>query len=321
MKALVIGKANYNYILPLQEFPKDGDKFYIDNSIKCVNDLGSVLCVTLASFGIDTSITTVVGDDDLGRKIKEFYNSYNIDTKYIETVYQNTTNSNYSIYNIKTNTFTNIVETKMDSSLTKYKYEFIPDVIIMDDGDYGANMAAINNYPNSNLIYIGQSYKNGREVYANKCKYVIATLDFASNITGILNNLNKSKTIINIFQKYMDMYSSNLIIKLSSFDFLYCVNDEVRLIKNVNNNLKNKDYVYYSVLVYFLINTNDIESSIKYTNKLMLSSKNELNMILNIPDRVEANKLLQELVSNNSNNNTVETLNTDIPSNEGNNVS
>ena len=118
----------------------------------------------------------------------------------------------------------------------------------------------------------------------------------------------------------MDMYSSNLIIKLSSFDFLYCVNDEVRLIKNVNNNLKNKDYVYYSVLVYFLINTNDIENSIKYTNKLMLSSKNELNMILNIPDRVEANKLLQELVSNNSNNN-VETLNTDILSNEGNNVS
>ena len=52
----------------------------------------------------------------------------------------------------------------------------------------------------------------------------------------------------------------------------------------------------------------------------MLSSKNELNMILNIPDRVEANKLLQELVSNNSNNN-VETLNTDIFSNEGNNVS
>ena len=43
-------------------------------------------------------------------------------------------------------------------------------------------------------------------------------------------------------------------------------------------------------------------------------------MILNIPDRVEANKLLQELVSNNSNN-TIETLNTDISSNEGNNVS
>ena len=58
MKVLVIGKANYNYILPLQEFPKDGDKFYIDNSIKCVNDF-------------DTPPTTVYPDLE-----HNLYNSY-----------------------------------------------------------------------------------------------------------------------------------------------------------------------------------------------------------------------------------------------------
>ena len=303
MKALVISKPVYDYILPLVDFPEDGDNFFIESSIKTISSIGSIIAITLANYGVDTSFTGVVGEDDIGNKIKEIFNNNKVDTSYIETNYTEHTCINHKIYNSKTNKFTSIEEKSIKQGLIKYKYEFIPDIVIMDDGDYNANMASINNYPESNSIYIGEKFTKDSSVYCNKCKYVISNLSFASVATGILNNLNKPKTIVSIFQKYIDLYNSNLIIKLDNFDFLYCVNDEVRLIKNTNNNLTNKDYLYYAVLIYFLINTNNIENSIKYTNKAMISSKNELDMIKNIPEFKEVNNLLEEIKILNTNQN------------------
>ena len=295
MKTLVISRPIYDNILPLVEFPQDGDKFFIDNSIKSFGNVGCLVAITLASYGMDVSFTGMIGEDEIGRKIKEILESYRIDTKYIETSYTEKTCNNYKIYNSKTNKFTTIVERSIKNNLTKYKYEFVPDAIVMDDGDYNANLAAINNYPNSKLVYIGEKFTKDSLIYCNKCNYIIAPLSFASDATGVNNDLNKPKNILNLFQKFIDLYSANLIIKLDNFDLLYCVNDEVRLIKNINKNITNKDNVYYSVLTYFLINTNDIESSIKYTNKVMLSSSSELDMVKNIPSFNEIKSIMDNI--------------------------
>ena len=297
MKTLVISKPIYDIIMPLNEFPKDGDNFYINESIKTMNSVGNLTAITLGKYGIETYYTGMIGEDSVGNKVKEILNKYNIDTKYVEVSYKEHSEVNYKIYNMKTNTFTNVLENSIKTNLMKYKYEFIPDVIVMDDNDYGANMAAINNYPNANLIYISNKFSNESSVYLNKCKYVITNLSFATNATGIYNNLNKPKVMVSLFQKYIDMYKSNLIIRLDNFDFLYCVDDEVRIIKNVNSHLKNKENVFNSILIYFLINTDNIEESIKCTNKVMLESKNELDMILNIPQYEVVSNVLNEYKS------------------------
>jgi len=284
MKVLVISKPIYDNIMPLVEFPSDGDNFYINNTIKTISNSGSLVAITLAKYGLDVSITGVVGEDYIGNKIKEIFNSYRIDTKYIETSYEEKTCVCHKIYNGKTNTFTNINEISLKNNLTKYKYEFIPNIIIMDDKDYQANIAAINNYPNALTIFISDKYTKESSLYCNRCKYIISNLKFASDATGVVHDLSKPKNIIELYQKYTDLYKSNLIIKLDNFDLLYCVGDEVRLIKNVNKNIKNKDNVFYSILCYFLSLNIDIENAIKLTNKVMLSSNSELDMIKNIPD-------------------------------------
>ena len=312
MKTLVISRPIYDTVLPLVEFPLDGDNFYINNSVKTISNIGSLAAITLAKYGLDVSYTGVIGEDEIGRKIKEIFEGYKIDIKYIETSYTENTNNNYKIYNSKTNKFTTISEKTIKGNLTKYKYEFIPENIIMDDGDYNANLAAINNYPNANLIYIGEKFSKDSLVYCNKCNYVICNLSFASGITGVTNDLNKPKVIVQLFQKYIDVYNSKLIIKLDNFDFLYCINDEVRLIKNTNKNMTNKDNIYYSVLTYFLIKTNDIENSIKNTNKVMEYSSSELDMLKNIPDYKEIKDIIEninvtETLTFNENNNKNET--------------
>ena len=295
MKALVIGKPVYEYILPLVEFPENGDKFFIEESLKTMNNFSSVVSILLATYGIDTSFTGVVGEDATAAKIKEIFTNNNVDINCMETSYKEHSCISHRIYNQKTNTFTTIEENSIKQGLLKYKYEFTPDVVIMDNSDYNANMASINNFKDANLIYVAEKHTKESAVYCNKCKYVICNLKFASELTGVLNNLNKPKTMVSLYQKYLDLYNSNLIIKLDNNDMLYCINDEVRLIKNVNNNIKNKDYLFYSLLIYFLINTNDIENSIKYTNKALLNSNSELDMLKNIPDYKEIENYITEI--------------------------
>ena len=298
MKTLVISKPVYDYIMPLVEFPLDGDKFFINNSINSLSGIGTLVSIIFAKYNIDVKFTGMVGEDYIGNKIKEILSSYKIDTSLIETSYTESTCKSYKIYNSKTNKFTSIEENSLKTNLTKYKYEFIPDVIVMDDKDYGANLAALNNYPNALHIFIGDKFTKESSTYLNKCKYVICDIKFASMATGVGNDLDKPKNIVNLFQKYVDLYKSNLIIRLDNYDILYCIEDEVRIIKNINKNINNKENVYYGVLSFFLSNNIDIENSIKFTNKVMLSSLNELDMIKNIPDV----KLVYECLENYKNN-------------------
>ena len=295
MKALVISKPIYDYIMPLVEFPQDGDSFFIEKTINSLSSYGTIAALTLGKYGVDVSYTGMVGNDDVGPKIKEILENYQVDTKYLEVNYEEKTCVSYKIYNTKSNKFTNINSFTLKSNLTKYKYEFIPDVVIMDDRDYNANNAALNNFPNSLTIFIGDKFTKESQVYCKRCKYIICSLSFASEATGIVNGLNKPKNIVAMYQKFIDLYSANLIIKLDNFDMLYCVNDEVRLIKNVNNNFANKDSIYYSLISYFLINNYNIEDSIKLTNKVMLSSPNDVDIINDIPDYKVITSSLEEL--------------------------
>lgn len=258
-----------------------------------------MVALTLGKYGVDVDFTGAVGEDEQAKRIRELFDSYQVKTQYIQTVYTEKTAVSYKIYNSKSNKFTSVSELANKLFLTKYKYEFIPEVVIMDDKDHDANLAAINNYPNSLLIYIGEKFTKDSKVYCNKCNYVISNLEFASQATGVTEGLNKNKTIVNLFQKFIDLYNTNLIIKLDNFDLLYCLNDEVRLIKNINKTIANKEHVYYSLLVYFMINNYNTENAIKLTNKVMLNSKSEIDMVDNIPDYNDIENAIKEFESMN----------------------
>ena len=101
MKVLVISKPIYDNIMPLVEFPSDGDKFYINNSVKSISNVGSLVAITLSKYGLDVSFTGMIGEDYIGSKIKEIFNSYRVDTKYIETSYEEQTCVSNKIYNRK----------------------------------------------------------------------------------------------------------------------------------------------------------------------------------------------------------------------------
>ena len=262
-----------------------------------------MVALTLGKYGMDVDFTGAVGEDEQAKKMREIFDKYQVKTQYLETCYTEKSAVSYKIYNSKSNKFTSINETANKLRLSKYKYEFIPDVVIMDDKDYNANLAAINNYPNALLIYIGDKFTKESSIYCNKCKYIITNLSFASGATGITDGLNKSKNIVALFQKFIDLYEANLIIKLDNFDLLYCVDNEVRMIKNINKSITNKDSVYYSVLIYFIINNYDIENAIKLTNKVMLSSANEIDFTLDIPDYSFIESAIKEYNENKSTNN------------------
>ena len=73
MKTLVISKPVYDYILPLVEFPADGDKFNIEKAINSMSNYGSVVALVLGKYGVDVNFSGVVGEDDVAKKIKDIF--------------------------------------------------------------------------------------------------------------------------------------------------------------------------------------------------------------------------------------------------------
>ena len=210
MKTLVIGKPIYDFIFSLVDFPKDGDKFFIDKAINSISGHASLVALTLGKYGMYVEYTGVVGDDQYSKTIKDIFNKHQVNLKYLETSYTDKTMISYKIYNMKSNKFTTINEINNKTGLTKYKYEFVPDTIVMDDKDYNANMAALNNYPNSKLIFIADKFNKTSNAYLNKCNYILTNLSFASDATGVKNDLDKEKGLVLLFQKYIDIYNSKL---------------------------------------------------------------------------------------------------------------
>ena len=102
METLIIGKPAVNTYLPLQEFPKEGDVFYIKSKNESVGNVGATAACLLAKWGMSVHFTGVVGNDSYAEKVRDTLKSFRIDTKYLETQFTEGTATNYIILNNKT---------------------------------------------------------------------------------------------------------------------------------------------------------------------------------------------------------------------------
>ena len=85
METIIIGKPAVNVYLPLQEYPKEGEVFHIDNKLESVGNVGATTACLLAKWGVKNHFTGVVGNDAYAEKIRNTFQEYKIDTKYMET--------------------------------------------------------------------------------------------------------------------------------------------------------------------------------------------------------------------------------------------
>ncbi len=269
MKILVVSKPHYNYYLPLVDFPRNGDLFNIDSAITSIYGEANVAAYMLAKYGIDVSYTGITGKDEAGEKFRKILEEANVDIRYMEMDYEQNTDVSYSIIKTEKTGFARIKVNSMKKDLVKYKYDFTPDFIVFDDKDFSGANAILNNYSNVPTIFYGDKPTKDAINMCKRATYVVCNINFASKLTGLEIELHKPKTIVNLYQKLIDLYQCTWIITLGEHGVIYCNDMQVKMIPGIPTEVKDADKaggIFFGTFAYCIINGLDIEESVRLAN-------------------------------------------------------
>lgn len=265
MKILVIGKPTYNIILTQDKYLVEGSKNLLTEKYEMMGGATVYAAVLLAKWGMDVTYTGVLGADPNGQKIKTDLENAGVNTKYIELNYENKTSLDYIIIN-KANGSSTQMLMEMPINLLKYKYDFIPDYIIMDGTDSMGALAALNNFPHAKFILLAN--KVDQELYniSKRCNYVVANSSFAKALTKMDLELNKSKALVNFFQKIKDLNKAEYVVTLKDKGVLYTKEREVKMLPATKTNVvddTNAGPIFFGAYCYGIVNGIDKDVTMK----------------------------------------------------------
>lgn len=291
MKVLVIGKPTYNFILPLDNFVAEGSKINLKEKMEMAGGASIYIASLLSKWNMDVSYTGVVGSDQYGTKIKAQLDSFKVNTKFLEINYENPTSTNYIIINKSNGSSTEILRNDPELNLTKYKYDFIPDFIIMDGTDPAGCFAALNNFPQSTSILLANKVSEQLYDISKKCTYVVANTSYAKALTKLDLEIRKPKSLVNFMQRIKDLNRAQYIVMLRENGVMYASENQVKMIPAIKIEKIEDDthsgYMFFSAFVYGMINSYGIDNSVKIGNiaaGLSLTKIGTLNAMLEKTD-------------------------------------
>lgn len=293
MKVLVIGKPTYNFILTLDNFLTEGAKINIGERQEVAGGASVYVASLLGKWGMDVSYTGLVSNDSLGAKIKSQLDSYNVNTKFIEINYENPdcTSTNYIIINKSNGSSTEILRSDPELNLTKYKYDFVPDFIIMDGTDPAGSLAALNNFPHATSILLANKVSEKIYDISKKCHYVVANISYAKALTKLELEIKRPKALVNFMQKIKDLNKAQYVIMMRENGVLYASNNQVKMIPAIQIEKKEDDthsgYMFFAAFVYGIINNYGMDNSAKIANiagGLSLTKVGSINAMLELAD-------------------------------------
>ena len=270
MKVLCIGNSVYDITLLISKYPLENKKIRLeDRVVECGGGSASNSAYLLSSWGIDTTIASIVGNDYYGNKIIEEYKDANVNIKYLETSNIKTTIS-YIIAN-KSNGSRTILTSK-DKNLKFNKIKDINDKFdyIYTDGNFSdlAYQTIINNKDSISILDAG-TLTPGIIKLCKIVNYIICSNDFAKSYTNMNFDYNDIDSLKKVYDQIAKDFKGLLIITLERFGSFVKLNDEYQIIPSIK--VKELDStaagdIYHGAFTYFLSQGYDILETIKYAN-------------------------------------------------------
>lgn len=287
MNVLVIGKPNYDVVLPVDSYPSLGAFKATSERLEQPGGISVYVACMLSKWGIKVHYAGLISGDETGNKIKAELEKYNVDIKNVETNFEVKSNINYITLD-KSNGLSSSVLSDNGAYLTRFKYDIIPDYIIVDGSDIGGGIAAANNYPTSKIIFIGNKVNEQYYDMSKRSHYVCANFDFAKALTKLDAYINKPKTLVNMFQKIKDLNKAQYILMLKENGVLYVKERQVKMIPAVNVVKKddsNYDAAFFGAYAYSIIRGFDMDMTAKVCNMAAFIGTGRVGSLSSIPDK------------------------------------
>lgn len=299
MEILVIGKPAINVYLPLQEFPQEGDIFTITGKNESLGNVGATGACLLAKWKMPVHFTGIIGNDAYAEKIRNTFNEYKVDIKFLEANFDKSTTTNYIVLNIKSGMSSKILYNDSSVQLTKFKYDFIPNYAIIDGTDYAGAHALLNNNAACKTVFYARIADKDTIAIAKRCSIVVCTQIFAEGMTHMESD-DTAEAYVNLYQKIVDTAGNgNFVVILNNHKILYSVDGKVKMLPEMKINIADYssfDSVFVGALTFCLANNMDLDDAIKLANTAAAISISRIGEVPSIPelDEVLDNSGLRE---------------------------
>lgn len=298
IKAICIGHATYDISIKTDNLPKPGQKIRYEHKIGCGGGGAANAAYMLAKWGVEVSFSGVIGNDVFGQRIKKEFEEAKVDTRNLETTYDNDTDLSITFINSTNNERTNYVLADNYTYLKKYEFDFTPDLIVTDGYDVNAAKTILGQYPKAISLLDASILTTSMLDLCKRVNFIICSKEFAESLSGILIDFGQIQTLIQVYEKIKSKYEkAQIVINLGEHGALYCIKNQIKIspaLKLENVDASGAGDIFNSAFIYTIANGGDIEKAVKFGNIAAGLSIQKIGTRLSVPKLDEVTKLYEK---------------------------
>lgn len=267
IKAICMGRISYDINLVVDKLPEEGSSNEFFEKKGNVGGPAATMACCLAKWGIGTSISGVLGNDQNGTRIRKIFEKLHIDTRYIEPSYDNDTCISVIMIDNATRKHTTFNISDKYISLKKCDFDFQPDILMVDGYDAVQSKNLIERYPHAISIVDATIITTSVIALLRKANYVICTQEFAESVAGIKIDFQDNSTMAYLYQKLKKKYlQTEFVVTLGERGALYCINNQIKISPSLKVKVVDThgcSYVFKSAFAHTIATGGDIEKAVK----------------------------------------------------------
>ncbi len=295
MKYLTIGHASYDVTFTVNNYPIENTKMRVKDYVACGGGPASNAAYLLALWGCDTAFQGVVGDDYYGKKIKEEFNSVNVDTTYLELYPNYRTMLSFIIANLTTTSRTILTSESKDIKRCSLTNNNKYDVILVDGEEKDKSIEVLTNNKDAIKIIDAGSFKPNTVALCPYVDYLVCSKNFALDYTNMPYNGDINE-LIKIHEKLVSDFNNTVIITLEAKGCFTKIGDSYKIIPSIKVNALDTTGagdIFHGAFTYFISHNYSLEESLRLANitgalsTLRIGGRNSVPLLKAVLERSE----------------------------------
>lgn len=297
MKILCVGSCMYDETFLVDCFIKENTKNKSEVKKECGGGTAANIACLLGKWGMEVYFAGIIGNDYYGNKIKDEFEKYNVNTKYLKMSNNFSTATSTIIVNKKNGSRTVLSYKPDNMKLDDLELDFIPDIIIIDGQEYEISKKILKKFPNSISIIDAGRVNNETLELSHLVDFLICSSEFAQKITNIDINYENIETISNIYNKLKKLFNNEIIITLGEKGVLYKKDNKIKIMKSISVNAVDTTGagdVFHGAFAYGIATKMNLENTLKLCNVAAGLAVTKIGGRISIPSKAEVKAKLDE---------------------------
>lgn len=298
IKALCLGRAAFDINLSVPQMPTDGSVINFWDRKGNVGGTAAVIALCLSKWGISTSLSTVLGNDVNGTRIRKELDRAHIDTRFIEPSYENDTPIAVILNNQTTKKNTIFYISDKYAPIKKCDIDYTPDLICVDGYDTTAAKNMLERFPKCISVLDASMATSPVFELMRKAKYAICTKEFAELATAETIDFQQPQTLVSVYQKLKKKYiNTEIIITLGEKGALYSINNQIKVTPSLKMDVVDTHGcgpIFRAAFAHTIVLGGDIEKATKIGCIAAGLATKEVGAVPSIPTLEEITNLYEQ---------------------------